>query len=201
MRMTLRLLVLVTLLASVTCLPDYSCLTVKPPQPCNLQIIYPEPIGITVCDDEYTMGADNVFANKPTLKAYVAKKPHKVVLFAKFEVYDSSSWGAIFKMDDSCGLTLESEIWEYQAPTGPLSERYVYFLYDLQGKNLTMEDFGRKTLCAVVNEKGLGQPIACRCHKSERSGRPRRGGWGKHPTWEERHAVDLSSFSGWGRSY
>ncbi|XP_059145843.1 uncharacterized protein LOC131932978 isoform X2 [Physella acuta] len=160
MRMTLRLLVLVTLLASVTCLPDYSCLTAPPPQPCNLQIIYPEPIGITECDGEYTMKSMGVtvFQDKPTLKAAIANKPKKLFLFVFHEDFQEGRWGATFTIDDSCTLHLESEDFPYQKPG---NARMAYFLFDFGTRN---EKFGNALwtmkVCELVNNRSLGPPIA-----------------------------------------
>ncbi|XP_059162396.1 uncharacterized protein LOC131945813 [Physella acuta] len=158
------LVILVTLLEYVTSEPaNLDCLKVQPPQPCNLQVIYPEPIGITTCDGDYTRGLQGAFDTRPRIKAAITKTPQKAFIV----MLDRDAGSRIHLLDHptvnrSCELVYSGQDSGFYSPPLPLMEphHYVFLLFDSGSLDIKLEDIVSEGLCALIDKVGLGDPLA-----------------------------------------
>ncbi|XP_059140768.1 uncharacterized protein LOC131928697 [Physella acuta] len=140
-------------------LVNFPCLNVTIPQPCNLQVIYPHPIGITTCDGEYRRGGyGSAFDKDPTLKAAVTKQPQRalVVMFDR----DASMFHAFYlaTVNKSCDVEPIEQNKMFTPPAPPFgTHHYVFFLFDAGNLDNVRE---QSDMCATVTAFDKRDPIA-----------------------------------------
>ncbi|XP_059140769.1 uncharacterized protein LOC131928699 [Physella acuta] len=141
---------------------NFPCLNVTVPYPCNLQVIYPYPIGRTTCDGQYRRGGygSSAFDNHPTLKAAVTKQPLKalvVIYDREVEMYHALYLATVNKQCDVVPI----EQSRYVPPTPPGgTHHYVFFLFDAGNLDLLDGSEDSLRMCVLVARLGLRDPIA-----------------------------------------
>ncbi|XP_059173018.1 uncharacterized protein LOC131953707 isoform X2 [Physella acuta] len=133
---------------------DYSCIKSRPQQMCNLQLIYPDPVGPLPCHVTIK-GQEFVRPPHPSLYVSTSLRPNKTLMYGYNSLNGQVVWLLEAEIDVTCYLKIK-KVFRF-VPENEITP-LTFVLFEFNDRSFSgIRDL---SLCELISKYALGEPLA-----------------------------------------